>query len=372
MNKLVISAMTATVASAAALASESEWARLDRDVQALSASLNELESSGVTMSGYIRAAYLNSSDLQTEAPPDGKDVGDFEVLNARLKASGTRGGVGYVLQAGFESAGSASLLKDAYVNIPIGGNLNVRAGQFKGIIARDSLVSSSKLFFADRSEIGTLFGARAEGLALMGNFEAFDWAITVQDGTDGGGDDYLIALRGQIDLLGDGVDMVEGAYGAPEEMEGTVGVSYWDDGTLDESDGFLVEATLASSLFSVNVWVADIGDVVYDGNESSNLLQGYYNPLDPMSAGGSAINADSTPFGVMATFMLTQPSPEQGGWELGARFQDMDDTADSNILDFGVNYYASGHDYKYFAQYKTIDSDLGDQDAIVVGLSVGF
>jgi len=354
MKKLVISAITASVASATALASESEWARLDRDVQALSSTLSGLESSGVTLSGYIRAAYLSSSD-DYYTPSPTTDLGDFDVLNARLKASGTRGDVGYVLQIGGENAGSASMLLDAYINVPIGANLTVRAGQFKAIIARDSLVSSSKLFFTDRSEIGSLFATRTEGLALLGTFDAFDWAITIQDGTDGAGDDYLIALRGVIDFLGDGVDMVEGAYGAPDEIEGTAGVSYWDDGAGEDANGLLVEATVAASMYSINVWVADISDDLYTGNGSSEFFV-----------------ADSTPFGVMGTFMLTQPSAEQGGWELGARFQDMDDMVDTNILDVGVNYYASGHDYKYFLNYKTIDSDTVEADIITLGINVGF
>lgn len=354
MKKLVISAITASVASGSALASESEWARLDRDVQALSASLSSLETTGPTVSGYIRAAYFNSGD-EYYSPSMDADLGDFDVLNARLKVSGKRGDVGYVLQFGGENAGSSSMLLDAYVDVPIGANLNVRAGQFKALIARDSLVSSSKLFFTDRSELGSLFATRGEGLALRGNFEAFDWAITVQDGTDGAGDEYVFAVRGAFDFLGDGLDMVEGAYGAPDDVEGTIGVAYWDDGTLEDGNGLLVEATLAASMYSVNLWVADIADDLYTGNGSNEFFV-----------------ADSTPFGVMGTFMITQPSPEQGGWEVGARFQDMDDMVDTNIIDIGVNYYADGHNYKYFANYKTIDSDTVEADIISVGLSLGF
>lgn len=352
MKKLVISALAASMASATALASESEWADLDRDVQALSASLAGLESSGVKLGGYIRAAYITSSDVTTTS---GNDLGDFDVLNARLKATGSRGDIGYVLQAGFEDGGSASILKDAYVNIPVGANLTVRAGQFKGIISRDSLVSSSRLFFVERSEIGSLFATRREGVALMGTFDTFDWAVTIQDGSDNDGDEYLIALRGEIDFLGDGVDLVEGAFGGAEEIEGTAGVSYWDDGQLDDGNGLLFQGTLATSMYSVNVWVADISDDLYTGNGSSAFLQG-----------------DSTPFGVMGTFMVAQPSETQGGWEVGARYQDMDDTDDTNIIDIGVNYYGSGHDYKYFLNWSSVDGDGFEGDAISIGLNVGF
>jgi len=358
MKKLVISAVAASMASATALASESEWSGLDRDVQALSASVSGLESTGPDFGGYIRFAYLTSSDIEV-AP--GVDLGGFEVLEARLRATGKRGDVEYVLQAGFQNAFSANEgvnLEDAYVNIPIGSNLHVRAGQFRALVARDALVRASRLFFADRSEIGNLFEARNQGLALLGAFDAFDWAVTIQDGTDGDGDDYLIALRGEFAFLGDGVDMIEGSYGAPDQVEGTLAASYWDDGAVDDASGILVQATVAAAMYSVNVWFADIGDALSTPNA-----------LDPTAI---LLSADSTPFGITGTFMVTPATADQGGWELGVRFQDMDDANDTNVIDFGVNYYAAGHDYKYFLHYKTIDGDAGDADLIVLGLNVGF
>lgn len=366
MKQLVICAVAASMASASALASESEWATLDRDVQALSASLSGLEDSNTKFSGYIRAAYVSSGDVAVGA----NDLGDFDILEARLKASGTRHGIDYVFQIGAESAGSASLLKDAYLNIPIGANLKVRAGQFKGIICRDSLVSTSKLFFADRSQIGGLFSTRREGIALLGEFEGFDWAVTIQDGTDSAGDEYLLALRGEIDLLGDGIDMVEGAYGAGD-VEATAAVSYWDDGAVDNGDGLLFQATLTSKQYSLNAYVADISEGLVTSNGSSSTFPG-----GVMATG---LIGDSTPFGIMGTFMIAEPTASQGGWEVGLRFQDLDNgDADTSIIDVGLNYYGAGHDYKYFLHWQSINSTVvgtsasADADIIRLGVNLGF
>lgn len=372
MKKLVISALAASLTSAAAIASESEWADLDRDVQALSASLSGLESSGISVDGRIRILYTMSGDRAGFGDANGNgiadpgettnDLGAFSLPEARIKLSGSRGDVGYVVQIDVTRAPS---VLDGYIDIPVGENLSVRAGAFKAIISRNALISSGKLFFADRSEIGSLFSGRDAGAALRGSFDTFHWAITVQNGSDMAGDEYLLALHGELDFLGDGAGMVEGAYGAGDDLAGTVGVSYWDDGQIDDGTGILFEGAVASSMYSANIWVAQI-DGMSDGAGQAAL---------PTSNGSTGFLVDdSTPFGIMGTFMVAPPTETQGGWEIGARFQDMDDVADTNILDLGVNYYGSGHDYKYFLHWQSIDSDnlAAEGDIIYLGVAVGF
>lgn len=363
MKKLVISALAASMASATALASESEWADLDREIQALTATL-PFESTGPNFSGYIRGIYASSSDVMV----GGNDLGGFDILNARLKLSGKQGNVGYVLQAGFEDAGSASLLKDAYVEFPVGENIFIRAGQFKAFISRDALVGANKLFFVDRSRIGSLFSSRREGLAIHGNFDQFDWFITVQDGGDGDGDEYLIALRGQLHFLGEGgigFDQGEGAYFTQQAIHGTVGISYWDDGAVDDNDGLLVDAAIASEQFSVSVSIADIGDALVppNGSVSASTIM--------MPA---ALEADSTPFSIAGTFALNTPSDTQGAWEFGVRFQDLDNTDDTTVLEAGVNYYGSAarHNHKLFFNFVNGDGDVTDVSGFILGFNIGF
>lgn len=368
MKKLVISALAASVASATALASESEWADLDRDVQALSASLNGLESTGPKLDGRLRFVYESSGDIDIPVGTGGEmnDLGNFRLLEARLKATGSRGDIGYVFQAEF--AGTVRLL-DAYINVPIGENLRVRVGQFKALVTRSALVSSGKLFFTDRNLIGALFSGRREGIALLGTFDAFEWSVTVQDGFDAEGDEYFYAIRGQIHFLGEGLadEAPEGAYGAGEEIQGTAGVAYFDDGELDDAAGLLIEAALATSQYSLSAYLADLDEMVYTGNSGSfgpgNLFGSVFT--------GGALN-DTSPFGLMGTFMITQATDTQGGWEVGARFQDLDDMNDTNILEVGVNYYGCGHNYKYFLNWENVDNDILDIDIIRLGVALGF
>jgi len=67
--------------------------------------------------------------------------------------------------------------------------------------------------------------------------------------------------------------------------------------------------------------------------------------------------------------MLT---PDQ--WELGVRFQDMDDADDTSIMEIGVNRYLDGHNLKYSIGYRSISADTAanESDLIQVQLQVNF
>ena len=45
--------------------------------------------------------------------------------------------------------------------------------------------------------------------------------------------------------MGNGVGNVEGAYGGPDELSGTVSLALYDDGSVNDGTGTLVEAHMA-------------------------------------------------------------------------------------------------------------------------------
>ncbi|MEL6431301.1 MAG: porin [Planctomycetota bacterium] len=372
MKKLVFSAAALTAASAA-FANESDWAQLDQDIQALSASLQGLEGTGMTIGGRIRAGYENSGDItgsfNTAPGPDailgtpddvitpGNDLGGFALYNARLFAAGTTGqDIGYRIEIDFAQAG----LLDAYLDIPVGNEITVRTGRFRGHVLRESLIDSGDLLFFDRSATAALFSARRTGIAAVGNFEAFEWAVTVQNGGDGVGDDLFYAVRAGIDILGEGTDLVEGAYGASEEMEASAGVAYFNDDATEDADGFAVEGSLATNQFSANATIVSLGDAAIGSQLENNERM-----IVPMPIAG-----DSTIFSVGGSFMLTEASSEYGAWELAARYQDFDDPGDSTLIDVGANYYAHGHDMKYIINVTSGSSDGGGLDGTLVRVGV--
>ena len=93
-------------------------------------------------------------------------------------------------------------LLDAYLDIPVGGDISARVGQFRAHVSREALIDSGNLFFVERSAIGNHFSGRSQGIALSGDMGEFDIALTIQNGNDGTGDELFMALRGGIDLMG--------------------------------------------------------------------------------------------------------------------------------------------------------------------------
>ena len=217
MKKIVFSTCALTLTLGTAVANNSDWDQLDRDVQALSANLQDMEEGGMAIGGRVRAFYASSGDLGVNTATGVNDLGGFQLYNARLFATGTTAaGVGYRLDNDFATGN----LLDAYIDVGLADATDIRLGQFRGFVLSESQIDSGNLFFADRSVNAASFAGRQQGVALTGDMDAFNWAITIQDGsdgastlgaTDGDGDDLFFALHAGMDFMGEGSSMVEGA-----------------------------------------------------------------------------------------------------------------------------------------------------------------
>ena len=137
MQKLVpcVLALTTTSAIGFANGSENVWTDLDKEIEALSASLSQ--DGGTSFSGWLRTAYVNSGDLEIDDGDGGtNDLGGFAVPNARIRWEGSRGDYGFFIQyeladglgtapaqqavdVGFNGAAGTDLL-DAFITFPIG------------------------------------------------------------------------------------------------------------------------------------------------------------------------------------------------------------------------------------------------------------
>lgn len=364
MKKLVCSAIALSMTSAAGLASESDWSTLDQEVEALTSSLALQNGEGMNMFGRIRTYYVNASDVQEpEFDDDGNivgfeesDIGGFNVTDARWGVTGARGDYGYKLQVDFADG---FVLLDAYADFPIGGAVKGRFGQFKPYISQNALISSGKLAFVDRNVVSALFTGREEGIAITGEFEMIDVALTLQDGEDGDADELLWAVRVAANLMGEGRDMVEGSVGGSEEPTASAGVAFFEDGTLDDGQGILFDIQAGTDVYSFGADVLSTDD---EGIGLSNASRGDMVQL-PL------YDVDSSPFSVFGTYML-QP----GTWELGVRFGDFDNELDENKIDVSINNYIDGHNLKWTVQFSTVDSDESERetDAFFVQLQVGF
>jgi len=354
MQKQIICAGALILMGATCFASDDQWASLDDEVQALSASLQG--DAGPQLSGRIKAQYRSSSDVMPGGP--GTDLGGFDVGDVRLKIKGKTGPYSYTIQTDLADNGGSSKLLDAFADFPICDNADGRIGMFKGGVLRSGILSSGKLFFVDRTVNGSEWGTRREGALFHGDFDELGWWLTVQDGSDEDGDELFAALRVAYDFLGEGVSDgdVEGSYGGPEELAGTAFISAFDDGASDDGDGFTFETYLATGTYSFGLDVVDYGDSGYTSGLTAV-------PVVPTQFG------DTMPVSLSGTYMF---SPDK--YEGGIRLNDLDDAADTSKLDLAVNRYIDGHKLKWTLQYSTTDSDVvaNEVDMITLQLIVAF
>ena len=138
MNKLVLSALAATVCVGTTNASEGDWAGLDSELSALTTSMVK---DGPSVGGYLEATYDTDGDI-------------WGTGRNRVTVSGDNGGYGYhgSLQ-GSEGA-------DAYITFTMGG-IGWTMGDFRAPGTSNHLADENDTTFMYRDAIGG-GGAREE------------------------------------------------------------------------------------------------------------------------------------------------------------------------------------------------------------------
>ena len=209
MNKLVLSALAATVAVGTTSASESDWAGLDAELNSLTTALDS--HGGPAVGGYLEAEY--DTDAET-----------WGVGRNRVTVSGDNGGYGYHVSL----AGNSSEGNDAYVNFTMGGMGWTMGSFMKPGTAADAEAENDRVFTS--REFGDV-GARSAGLMTSGNMDAIGYQVFVGNGND-------FAARVSYDVMsGDGVNL-------------SVAFSM-DDAAATESSA--IEADVSSGPFGIHV-----------------------------------------------------------------------------------------------------------------------
>jgi hypothetical protein len=366
MNKLVYGAIALTTVSASAFATGNGWVSLDQEINNLNASLSAQNSTGPKVGGYVQARWDNSSDLQVTDPVSGTDhdLSGFAMNNVRVEITGDAGS-DYSYKVSFDLAnveadtgtGEVSgLLKDAYVKFKISDQVYGKMGQFKANFLRSSTVSENKLLLLQRTLLGEghEWNSREPGLEVGFAYDTINVTVSVQNGQDLQGKENELCAKATINLMGGGVGKVEGAYGAGDSTALTAGVAYLNDSDLDNGTTIGFEVELTSGPFSL------AGEMVTLDED---------NAID-FGPGELLTTTDSSPWSATGSYLFSDM------WEGVVRYEDADDTDNSNQMTFGVNYYVSGHDIKWTAQYYTLSTDNavygGDVSVISIGVSLSM
>jgi hypothetical protein len=217
-------------------------------------------------------------------------------------------------------------------------------GRFQPTVLRSALVDPEYLLFILRTGPGQFWQERDEGAQLVASFGSLALTGSLENGVDAAGDENAYTLRAQWDALGEGVRLVEGAYGSGSSTCLSVAVSYHDD-TAAQDDGQVLaaDAALTRGRLAVQGEWLDYGD--------DATIYGTF--------------ADTRPWSVTASFML---DPER--YEVALRYETLDDVNDAKAWTLGVNRYVAGHDVKWVLNVSDVSSDLDSQDGLAVGLGL--
>ncbi len=330
MKKFVYSAVALTMATGASYAADTGWASLDQEISGLSSSLSAQNAGGPKVGGWVITSVNSNSD---------NDILGFDLNEVRLHVTGDVSN-DYSYKVSFEFEGGDAVLKDAYLKWKLMDNVSGTMGQFYVPTFRSATSDETKLLFLNRTLNGQTLNLRDQGLMVGGSFEMLNFGVAVQDGADGDTDELRITLNVTADVMGKGAGGVEGAYGAAEGTNLSVGGFYhMDDGAgADGNDVFGVEAYFTMGALAV---AAEFGD--YDA-------------------------LDQSPYSVTASYLFTEM------YEAALRYEDRDDAADTTDISAGVNRYSAGHNLKWTAQYVTTSSDDAnlETDTISVGATLAF
>lgn len=367
MRKLVYSAVALTLVSAPGFANENEWSSLDQEINNLSTSLSAQNAAGPKLGGFIKTSFRYSDDTDAlfGGPPNDEDEVGFKLDKARIEITGDVG-QDYSYKLSFElTDSSAPIVRDAYVTWKVAESVNGTMGRFRKPFLRSSIVGDKNLLLYERTGLGGFFEAREEGLMFSGNFDTVEWWLAGQNGIDGKQDDWNYTIRLVANLMGSGVGKVEGAYGAGEETNLTIGAAYGDEQELDDGATIAVEAALTSGPFSIAGELVDFDKGTagsFPSKSGDDLHYGSSNTfvsVDP---------ADSTPWDVTASYLFTDV------YEAALRYEDGDDDDDTTAWTIGVNRYIQGHDIKWTLQVLSSSSDDPTNEVTewTLGLTLGI
>jgi hypothetical protein len=390
MNRFVKTALAIAVAGSAANAGtgDNEWAALDSEIRGLASPLTPSQD-GMGWAVLLQAVYSFSSDDLFNDGGAEPDLSGFGFNNIDLAFWGNQGPYSYRVSADIDGNSGDDLdLEDAYVRWGCGGYFDATMGNFKPRLSLSNSVDPERQLFIDRSALGSAGDWWDNGIGVAGSFEQFNWFAGLQNGSNGHTRDHFYYLRGEF-KVGTGAGQYEGAMGSTDALNGTLGLSFIADDTLDftalggnggdlDNDGdsdntaWILDFGGNISNFGFGGEVATFDDdfVALTDEDYSNI----FGDAGISGAGGDTalvLAPDSAPWMVYGSYLI---NPE---WEVAVRYEDFDNGdnsgPDNTALSIAANWYRGSNAGKWQAQWTMFDADsaFDDGNILEVGYSVG-
>jgi len=316
MNKLVLSALAASVAIGTTNASEGDWAGLDAELNTLTSSLDN--HGGPQLSGYIEAGRLSEGDFDGD-PGTADSVSDWDTGRMGLSVSGSVGGYGYHMDIDGSGENDVAGGSDAFVTFEMGG-IGWTMGTFRAPTTMNHLEDEEDMAFPNRSLLGGA-GNRTSGLMASGNMDALGYWIHL-------GDDEDMTARISYDVMtGDGINLSVAAS-VQDNPDATPGAEDWS----------WHEVSVSSGPFSLDYTGGDIGSFL----------------------GASGFDGASC---IEASYMIND------NYSVSVRDTDYDVDGVDSLMDWCVNYHDGGARWTL----ASIENPIADaDDAVLIGVIVGF
>lgn len=345
-------ALSLSAAPLAAGGGSEEWLSLDRELEALANVPQAPGAEGLRMGALLRT---NFAWFEESPVSPGTHYAGFALDNVRPWIEGRVGAT--TLRLGLEAQSGTALVLDAYARTTVTEDLDFTMGQFLPAVLRSSLVEPQNQLFLLRTGPGAFWHARDTGVELAALLDTVLLRGSFLNGRDGAADEPAFAVRADWNAVGI-VPLVEGAYGSGRQTCLAVGASWYDDeSALEDGDVLSADAILTTDRFSVGAEFQDYAD---DGgvDPGNGILNGIYGNL-----------SDSNPWSAYASYMV---DPEK--YELGVRYETLDDQYDASAVTVGLNAYLAGHDLMWQFNYSQVESDRSDQKggALGIGLTVNI
>jgi len=310
------------------------------------------DSLNLEFGGHLRAVSVSSAMSQ---PRISDNTAFAEVRLAHLHVQGalTDRSIGFRLEQDF----ARNELADAYLQFPLGG-ASLRVGQFRAPFTASSMRHEGDLFFLERSRIGALFGGHEAGLEATGSTHGLDWALALQDGADGSGQDLLTIGRLTYRFPGRHAAQATAADRALVSS-GSLSAAAFRDSSDPDATGVALDLAATGEAFSLGVEVFFLGDSVYTGNGFATEWLGY--------SRRAKLSPNTVPWTVQCTFLV---APD---WEAGVRLQDSNNDARESRMDMAVGRGVRIGPVRWTGQYSRLRSDKrGDTGIVQIGVSFGF
>jgi hypothetical protein len=343
-------------------ADSSDWLELDSEINSLASSYASPQD-GMGWSALLRYTYTYSSD-DVATGNGGDDISGFKFEDADLAFWGGVGSyqwrISWDVADGFGGFLADFQLEDAYVMWECEEYFTTMAGNYKMRVLMSNAIDPEKQLFIDRSALGSAFDNWDSGIAINGTQDVFRWYAGLQNGGNGQERSHAYSVRGEYDF-GTGAGMAEGSMGANDDLNGTVGAVYYNNDNIDGDAmmwAFDGRGTYGPFGFGGEIAFVD-----------ENLGQALATDSDYSRLNNSALffgdNDDTTPFGIWLSYLINDE------FEAGVRWDDLDNADSESVLSVVLDWYRSGNNAKWQAQWTDVDSDGDDGSIFQIGLVVG-